>query len=131
MKVNLKFSSSSLFNRSKKVGTGTDEGLSGSCDAAKDYQSAKRQQEKTRRVWWGGEDLVRITCMYSIGVSSPRSRLALYLVAGKEFGVRFNNWRFELLIVTDAIATVERIYQHLFYAENVDVVEAWRGGLKS
>ena len=43
--------------------------------------------------------------MYSIGVSSPRSRFALYLVAGNEFGERFNNWRLELLIDTDAIVT--------------------------
>lgn len=41
MKINLKFSSSSLFNRSKNVGTGTDEGLSGSCNERKNDQSAK------------------------------------------------------------------------------------------
>lgn len=36
-----------------------------------------------------------------MGLSSPVSRLAEYLAAGKEFGVRFNNTRFlELIIET-------------------------------
>ena len=45
------------------------------------------------------------TWMNSIGVSSPTSRLAVYLTAGKAFGIRVNKRRRELLMVTDAIET--------------------------
>jgi hypothetical protein len=55
-------------------------------------------------------DDLDVTCMYSIGVSSPGSRFAVYRVAGKAFGMRFNKTRFlEFVIVTDAIVTVADI----------------------
>lgn len=50
-----------------------------------------------------------ITCIYSIGLSSPVSRLAAYLVAGKEFGTRLKSTRRLLFVmVTEAIVTSRR-----------------------
>lgn len=43
--------------------------------------------------------------MYSIGESSPASRFAAYLTAGKAFGERVSKRRWELLMETDAIET--------------------------
>lgn len=51
-----------------------------------------------------------ITCIYSIGLSSPVSRLAVYLVAGNAFGTRLNSTRrLEFVMVTEAIVTSRRI----------------------
>lgn len=48
------------------------------------------------------------TWIYSMGLSSPASRLAEYLAAGKEFGVRFSNTRFlELTIDTFDTVTIQ------------------------
>jgi len=47
------------------------------------------------------------TWMYSITLSSPNSRRALYLVAGKAFGVMFSSVRLRLFVMfSDAIETV-------------------------
>jgi hypothetical protein len=47
------------------------------------------------------------SCIYSIGLSSPTSRFAAYLVAGKELGVRCKNTRpRELLIVAEEIVSL-------------------------
>lgn len=102
MKVKLNMSSSSLDKRSKKVGTEADEEASGSCLV---YHTLARLY---------GEVVQAIdTCIYSIGVSSPASRFAVYLVAGNAFGDRVRRRRRELLMVTDEIETATQEFVSL------------------
>ena len=54
--------------------------------------------------------------MYSMGLSSPKSRLAEYLVAGKEFGERFNKTRFfEFVIETFETVTTRQTIESAFH----------------
>lgn len=94
MNVKLKMRSSSLERRSKNVGTGADEGTSGSCIV--DQRLARQHHHAIPSI---------CTWIYSIGVSSFESRFAIYRTAGNAFGDRVSRRRRELLIVTDAIET--------------------------
>lgn len=67
--------------------------------------------------------------MYSITLSSPSSLLALYLVAGKAFGVMFRSVRLRLFVMlraaTETCLCQRRIPRHKTRREGREIKLVW------
>ena len=99
-KVKLKFSSSSLLRRRRKVGdipVGSGSYIR--------LRGKPGQQKGPHGKWRTGHEC---TCMNSTTLSSPMSRFAITLVLGNEFGATLSNVRRrELVIDSEARDTAE------------------------